>query len=575
MSNYNKVKSNDNYDMYQIKKDDKIVYLGNKKNYKQTIDDLIDTVDDIYFDSIVFVFGIDSGEYIKSLKSNICSYNKVIIIEPNKDIYLLNRYKVFGNNIELVLFEEEKIKEIINSTILINHVNRLFVHSFGNYKEIYSEEYSKFIEILDRRYNLITSSLNVNQRYKTLFFKDMLANLPVINNSTPLNSNIDINKNKPAIIVSAGPSLDKNIQTMIKHKDKLKNFFIIANNRTMSALIDNDIKPNLVVSVDPLDDIYIMMKKYLNQEVPLAFYEYSNKDLIKEYKGEKIYIAQLLPKIINRIKDISGTFTGGSVAHTCIDIANIIGCSPIILIGQDCANTFGKYHSDNATFDVDKDYKKIMTFTAKNVYGEDIQTTPTLDYFKTKIEEYIKAVQEFKEVEFINCSYGADIIGAPHKELEDVFTSNKYTENINYIRIDKCINIDVEEIKITVLNHIDEYIEKSDKCINICKELLEKETKESLLDMDDDDVNLQQFIYTQQVVDEFEFSNISNYLGGYRAMFLYEIREKYFTMSASDYERLTSNLKYHCGNFLNYFMELKKMLEELKRLYFEVISKKN
>lgn len=573
MDSYTKIKSNDGYYMYKIKKDNKLLCLGNKENYKQNIDELIDSIEGLYFDSIVFIFGIDSGEYIKLLKSNICSYNKVIIIEPNKDIYLLNRYKVLGENIELVLFESEKIKEIINSEVLINHLNRLFVHSFGNYKEIYENEYKKFIEILDSRYNLISSSLSVNYRYKKLFFKDMLSNLSAISNSTPLNSNININQDIPAIIVSAGPSLDKNIQTMIKNKDKLDKFFIIANNRTMSALIENDIKPNLVVSVDPVSDIYEMMKNYLDEEVPLAFYEYSNNDLIREYKGEKIYIAQLLPSIIKNLNDIAGTFTGGSVAHTCIDIANILGCNPIILVGQDCANTFGKYHSDNATFDVDKISRKAPTLITKNVYGEYIQTTPTLDFFKVKIEEYIQSVQEFKDIEFINCSYGANILGAKHKELEQLFNSNKYSLTANNLNIDKCIEIDVEEIKSIILYHINDFIEKSDTCINICKELLEKDTKESLLDMDEDDINLQQFIYTQQVIDEFEFSTTSYYLGGYLKMFLYEIREKYFTMPASDYERLTSNLKYHCNNFLSYFKELNNMLKEIKEVYTEVISK--
>lgn len=575
MTNIKKIISNDGYHTYQIEKDSKIIYLGNIENYKQNIDSLVECIEGLAFDSIVFIFGIDSAEYISAVKFNICSYNKVIIIEPNKDIYLLNRYRVLGENIELVLFEEEKIRDLINNVVFINHIDRLFVHSFGDYEKIYIEEYKKFINILDNRYYSISANINLNYRYKNLFFKDMLSNLHIINNSTSLNANTNINKNIPAIIVSAGPSLDKNIQTLIKYKDKLDKFFIIASNRTMGALLENNIRPNLVVSVDPVNEIYEMMKKYINEDVPLAFYEYSNKDLIREYKGEKIYIAQLLPKLVEELKGLAGTFTGGSVAHTCIDIATILGCNPIIFIGQDCAKTYGKHHSNNSTFDFDADIdnKKNFMLITKDVYGEEIQTTATLDFFKTKIEEYINTIQQFIALEFINCSYGADILGAPHIELEEIFNSDKYTQSANSLKIDKDVKIDIQQIKKTILNHINEFIKKSEDCIKICQELLEKETKESLLDMDENDVNLQQFIYTQQVVDEFEFNNLSNYIGGYVIMFLYEIREKYFTMQAKDYERLTTNLKYHCSNFLNYFTELKKMLEELRKSYFEVIPK--
>ena len=561
-------RSEDNYYLYKLENEENIYYLADKENYKKNIQDLIDNIDGLLFDSIVFIFGIDSGEYIYELEKNICSYNKVIIIEPNYEIYKIHEKNQLNGNIKLILYDEEVIENLLKELINYKNFNRLFVHCFGNYEMVYKEEYDKFIEILDDRYFVAMSTLGLDNNFRKLFFENMISNLAELNKSSPLNSYIDSNKNIPAIIVSAGPSLDKNIQTMIKYKNNLDKFFIIAGNRTMGTLMENNITPNLVISVDPAQINYDMMKSYLDSEVPFAFYEYSNKDLVKEYKGDKIYISQLFSQIIKDLKDLTGTYTGGSVAHSCIDTARLMGCNPIILVGQDCALTYDKYHSDNATFNVDKDPGKLEMMTVKDVYGNNIKTTLSLNFFKKKIEEYIKLINQYKDVEFINASYGAEIIGAPHKELEEIITSNKFSNTSNKLLPNKCINIDSDEIVSSILQHINTFIDKSDECIKLCNKFLKSEAKESLMEMKEDDKNLQQFLYIMKIVDEFEYSPTSHYLGSYLTKFLFDIRQKCFEMPAKDYDKLTSNFKYQCNTFLHYFENLKTMLIEIRKLFF-------
>lgn len=565
MSKLKKVKSDDGYYLYELQKKDKTYCLGDKQNYKQNIDDLIDKLDGLLFDSIVFIFGLDTGEYVEKLKDNICSYNKVIIIEPNKKIYDIYDEIVARDNISLVLYEEEVIEGVLNFLINYKNFNRLHVHCFGNYDKAYKQEYEKFIELLDERYYVAFSSLSLDNVFKDLFFENMLSNLYQINSSSPLNSYIDCNKNIPAIIVSAGPSLDKNIETMLKHKQNLDKFFIIAGNRTFKTLIKNDIIPNLVVSIDPAIVNYEMMKEFMDVDTPLAFYEYSNKRLMKEYKGDKLYISQLFSKTIEDFSNLTGTYSGGSVAHTCIDIAKIMGCNPIILVGQDCAYTYGNHHSRNATFDEDSKVPTPTLITVEDVYGNNIKTTKTLDFFRQKIEEYIRLIQdENEELEFINSSYGAKIEGARHQDLDELLISNRYEKRVYKLKSDKNISLNADEIISQIYNHIDTFINKSDECIKICSELLEKQIKESLVEMDENDENLQKFLYVMQVVDEFEFSPNSYYIGSYLTKFLFDVRQKYFEMESKDYKKLTSDINYQSKTFINYFKELKNMLNEIK-----------
>lgn len=536
--------------------------MRNKENTKK----LIDRLDEILFDSIVFIFGISKGEYLQELEKNLCIENRVVIIEPNEEVYNIYKDSMKNDIINLVLFDDKTIETIIGKIVNYENFDRLLVHSYGNYKEEYSKEYEKFIEILDNVYLTVSSGLGVANSFKSLFLENLVSNIYKINNSTPLNSYIDANKNIPAIIVSAGPSLDKNMQTMIKYKDYLDKFFIIAGNRTLGSLIKNNIIPDLVVSIDPQYVTYEMIEKYMDYKIPLAFYEYTNKNLLNEYKGELIYLAELLPRTIENMKNFMGTFSGGSVAHSSTDIARIMGCNPIIFVGQDLAYTFEKDHSEISAFPIDKETSEHNFIYTKDVNNKDIRTTITLDFYKMKFEQYIKFIQSSEDVKFYNASYGADIKGAPHTELEEIIKTLELENIPHKLKANKCINIDSQHIVNSINDHVNTYLAKCDECINICERLMQSNIDIPMTQMKENSKELQDFIYMIDTVTNFESNMKTYYIGAYIKCFIYYIRNKYFEMKAKDYAKLTSNINYQSNCFLNYFKELKIILKDIKEI---------
>ncbi len=140
----------------------------------------------------------------------LCEKNKVLIFEPNKDIFNYNKEKINKDNIHLIFYDKDNIKANLYKEINSTNFNNLYVHAFGNYAEVYKYDYEIFIENLDDAYYTACSSISVANRFKDIFIKNFIANLKALKNSTPLNSYEDINKGIPAIVVSAGPSLDKN-----------------------------------------------------------------------------------------------------------------------------------------------------------------------------------------------------------------------------------------------------------------------------------------------------------------------------------------------------------------------------
>lgn len=537
--------------------------MDDNKNIKALIEEL----EDLLFDSIVFIFGINEGEYLEELKKRICRENIVFIIEPDKKKYNKFINTIQDYRIKLLSYDEEYIKDIINNVINFKNFKRLRVHAYGDYEEKYKIEFTNFIKYIDNAYLTTMTDLNVSHVFKTLFFENIISNLSKIKFSTPINSYININKDIPAIIVSGGPSLDKNIQTMLKHKNILDKFFIIAGNRTLGSLIKNGITPNLVISIDSQDITYEMIKPYIDYKIPLAFYEGSNKILLNEYKGDLIYIADILPNLVEELKDCKGLFNGGSVAHECTDFAQIMGCNPIIFVGQDLAYTFNKQHSNSSTHELDKKENINNNFLVKDIYGNSIKTSFILNFYKKQMEEYINIVKKNnKNIEFYNASYGADIIGAQHIELEEILNTLKLEVDVKKLDSKDYINFDSEKIVKYLKEEIDKYLKKSEKCIEICKELSSKESVVPMIEMKLDDKDLQKFIYVYETVQSFETSKLSNYIRGYVKEFIFEVRELYFNMTANDYENLTSNMKFQSNNFLYYFTNLIEILKEIKNL---------
>lgn len=567
-------KTLDGHYVYKIKKDNVDYFLGDRENYQKHIDDLIKNVDDLRFDSIIIMFGLDTGEYLKDLYNLMCDKNKIVIFEPNKEIFLKHK-KISSEKVALVLYEEDKIKNQLYSFINASNFNNLYVYAFGNYGEIYKKEYDFFIETLDCTFHSASSSISISNRFREVFMRNLICNLKIINKSTSINHFEGKNKNLPAFIVSAGPSLEKNLEDMVRNKELVEKSIVVSGSRTLKALLENGIKPDLLVSIDPIDDNYEMVKEHLDCDTPLVFYEYSNRKILNDYRGEKIYLSTLLSKILEELNTLRGTYLGGSVAHTSVDIARVLGCNPIILIGQDFAYTYDLHHSKSATFKIDDKVNHRAQTSVKDVYGNDVKTNATLIQFRKKLEEYIERDIKVNGVKYINASYGADIMGSKHLELNEVFKLNIFDNDKIGFKAFRDIKIDSEAIINNVLNSIDFFTGEAEDGEKLCIQLCQCDENKSLVDVDKDDEELKKFLEVLEIVNNFESSQQNTFFGGYFNKFIFDIKQLKFNMFAKDYNRLTSNLKYQSQCFLVYFEEMKKMLKEVQHLITETVTQYN
>ncbi|MEJ8552657.1 motility associated factor glycosyltransferase family protein [Tepidibacter sp. Z1-5] len=450
---------------------------------EKSINKFISCIGKINIDTLIIVFGLGTGEHILKLMDNIGKFNNVLIIEP--DIRIFNAFckLEYANQIledkriSLFLFDEKSLEDTLIYFISESQYDNLIYLDYGNYVDLYIDEYKFFLKSLKNALFLQKTNVITEKVHKDNFFKAYINNIKHITRSQSINFFKDTLKGLPAIIVSAGPSLEKNIDRLKYIKD---DFVIICANRTFSSLIERGIKPNFVCSIDCKDGIYEMMKTNINSDVPLVFTETSNIKLMNEYKGKKIFfknaaIDTMVDRLINT--KIDSLYAGGSVAHTCTDFAVHLGCNPVIFIGQDFAYTNKKQYASMTKTEIDIEYNEFIE--VEDINGEKVLTTYFLDNFRKLMEDYI---HKTKDVLFINSTEGgANINGTKVMDLKNAL--NQYKKDLTignkiFNTLEKKNNIDKNLVKLNLYKILDEltYLKnRLNEGLEYCKEILQNE----------------------------------------------------------------------------------------------------
>jgi hypothetical protein len=498
--NYYIEKSNDNKIIIKVELEDKFKYIGSRYSVKREIDKFINSVGCIKENEMIIVFGLATGEHILELLNILSFNNKVFVIEPNKDI--LNAIK----DIETykLIIEDKRVKLLfLNNKPNIDllqlfeeyNINPLKILVYSNYDKLFINQFEDFIDVLKNFIAETIMRIKTEASLSEIWFRCYMSNIPHILKSSPIDNLYNSFKNKPAIIVSAGPSLNKNINLLKDYQDKA---IIICGGRTLKCLLDIGVKPDFVCVSDGGEAAFNLMKDNLKCDIPLIFYEGTNSRLVKDYLGLKIFYTN--DKSIDNLLGVSikSLGYGGSVAHTCIGLAQYLGCDKIILIGQDCAFTNDKFHSEYCSFkknNTNNEEKDI--FYVEDIYGNYVKTNTVLNSFRHRIEQMAKI---FTNSKFINCTEGgANIKGTEVmnlKQAQEKYLNKKFSKKLYGLNTETISNKNIKNKLYEIINDYNKIINKCNYILNYCLQI----------NLNDSITNIKQI--SENIADfEFEFRN--------------------------------------------------------------------
>ncbi|SMC39938.1 motility associated factor glycosyltransferase family protein [Sporomusa malonica] len=390
-------------------------------------------------DSLFVVFGMGLGFHLLELKKKISKDTKVVIIEHNIDVlkYVLTHFDlsdIFKSGQFVLVFGDDqqigKMALYLPALNFYNLVHNIQVLSLPNYYVYANQNKSALQHISKIMLNTVISFGNALDD-QFVGFANMCHNTDAIMKSNSIEDIRGKYKNVPAIIVAAGPSLDKNIQYLKEANGKA---LIIACDASMRACERQGVQPDAIASIErdePTYTFYYKDRKF-PQDLVLVAPGSIWPNIYDEFEGKSIIMArndlgfeQMWLSAFEQFKFVG---LGHSCATVAFAAAREAGCNPIILIGQDLAYTSGKKHS-NLTHTEYEGENNDRDSTA-GVYLEDHEGNLLQSHIVYKIfkEWYEMQILTNRDLQVINATEGgAYIKGTTRMTLQEAIAEYCHT----------------------------------------------------------------------------------------------------------------------------------------------------
>lgn len=455
--------------------------------------------------SMHVIFGLGLGYLLQEFALN--SKGIVILFEPNLEI--------LASVLEIVDFTKELSKENVFIFSDWDEFKKMYINQYTynsnthiaflpSYKKLFDSELIKFANNL----NSVMGAAIINNNYiKHRMYpaiKMLCENIDLLVNEPPLGIYKDIYKDKTAVIVSAGPTLDRDIEILKKYRN---NVIIFSVGQAAKTLVNNGIRPDFIGMIEAssqmsqiegldLSDVDLILEPITYRELHKA--KFRN---IISYPSHTSIPNLIWTEFANI--DASLYVSSGTVSYMMLYSSKILGCKDIILVGQDLAYLDGKCYSKDACqtelkYDYDKETGKIfitaenfevfknsfidkdlteeqktnlakqrIDFINKNLYvvkgikGNDLPSTT--DYYSF-IAQFSEFADKFKNVlNLYNASLeGAKINGFEDIPLEEILKSKSFVKRED-------LNIDFSYDLSSIIDIINHEMSVTDEIIKMLK----------------------------------------------------------------------------------------------------------
>lgn len=512
--------------IFKFIKNDKVYYLNSKyrpiEDAKKWADYLAPKKE-----GLNIVLGIGNIYLIKEILTRIDEEGRLIIIEPfiNVLISLMETLDISDilndKRVILILYNDlDELEEILYNYINWSEIGKIKFFTLPNYEKILGENYKSIIQVINKAIKRKQLDINTLKQFDKIWFKNLLGNLYYVFKSGEVSDFVHAFRDVPAIIVSAGPSLNKNVHLL---KDVKGKAIIITGGRTLRLLLENEITPDFIVTIDGSYRNYEFFEGIEYSHIPLIYTPNTNANILQSHKGRYKILVNNVPFLDRIFKkygiEIGFLPGGGSVACFAFEIATkIFNCSPIIFVGQDLAFTNGFRHAVGANDDMNevllKDNPNLLFVDGVN--GDKVLTDFVLYDFLKWFEKNI--LYDNSGRVYINATEGgAHIRGTIPMKLADVI--NEYLAKRGAVEIEekrnkffgdfKTLDEKFEDFKYSFISELktikyefEEILQKVNRAIELNEKILENYDEKILNELDFIDKYLLEKFQENKIIDD-------------------------------------------------------------------------
>lgn len=420
------VQAKDGTDITKLIKDGKEWFLNSQYRPLQEAEKFAEQYEQVIDYSVMMFLGFGNGMIARQIQQSRGEHVNLLFYEASPAIFLhtLQHFDIAqlieNPNVFLYVKGMNDIKLETRMKWLVRYDNyKLCIYdALPKYKQIFPEEYA----IMEEQYRYSVNNVRVNINTRRFFATDMTRNC-IYNMRHMFHCNCEeefedlFPTDMPVIVVAAGPSLEKNVQLLKKAKGKA---FILAVDTALRYLAEQDIQPDLAVSVDPRKPLELFENEKV-QQMPLALDISLNYEIVDKMAKQKLVFVCSDNIYYDKMFQLTGKHigflsNGGSVATVAFAMAMNWGFRRIVLVGQDLALTADKVHAGKDDIDTEKLTNKQIPI--EGYYGETVYTSPDYNEYRKWYEMMLRT---HDTIEVINATEGgARIEGAIQMPLAEV-----------------------------------------------------------------------------------------------------------------------------------------------------------
>lgn len=432
---------------------------------------------------LIFVIGIGAGFLVEAIfNKNKCK--QVVAVEPNTSFFnlLINNLDISKtlSNKDILFFIGAHQEKDIEDFISLHPTKKVKVLCTRSYTTLFAKEVIEYQQFILSTIDKKTINNNTLSRFEKLWAYNISSNVLDIAFNYGVNKFYNKYKNIPAIVVSAGPSLEKNIELL---KEAKKKAIIIAVDTVIKPLQNHGVIPHFILSIDPQKKNSKYFRGVDTRKSILIVESSIDNEVIKNHNGDTYNISSVFPLaqlFLYPLGDRGELSMGGSVSTAAFDFAIRLGANPVVMVGLDLSfpnhqtHIKGSYHEENFFTQIGKldsydsrIYNVLISGNLrkeKNVYGETIYTDSRFDMYKNW---FIAHSKKNSNTKYLNATEGGVIIPT----MENI-TLQSFLDSYKDIDINIPLNSSScsEEEKIKIASSLQADIKKIDSEIYILKD---------------------------------------------------------------------------------------------------------
>ncbi|HRQ75398.1 MAG TPA: DUF115 domain-containing protein [Phycisphaerales bacterium] len=313
---------------------------------------------DIIEHAVMVVLGFGVGWHVKALAQRMQTSGVIVVFEPDLGLlravleridhssWLRQSIVLFSDDAEDRALMSARLEEI--GPLLAMGVE-IIEHAPSRVR--LGARSAQFTSLLAECMTSARTSLATTLLRSVDTTRNLLHNLDHYAAGAGITDLANVAKGYPAVLVAAGPSLQKNIQQLAAPgvRDRC---VIIAVQTALKPLLAAGVRPHYVTALDyheisrrfyegisaaDLEGVTLVCEPKVHPVVPDSF---PNVSFIR------CCASDFLDQMLGSMKRDMGVLpAGATVAHLSLYLARHLGCDPIVLIGQDLGFTDGLYYS--------------------------------------------------------------------------------------------------------------------------------------------------------------------------------------------------------------------------------------